>query len=160
MRHNRKKRKQQITEERISPTPERLAKGDIAYTDAKTYRCLTPTMIDRWRETGFLGTGQDNEDRLDAMGEMMELAEAAGLTSLGTMDMDVFSPTTGGGADVTALDMYRFVLGRLSRGPRRVVNEIALQPLAFHRVDRMVAIQAADELRDALEHKIKTIKMH
>ena len=144
-------RKDTPREERICPTQERLAKGDLVYTESKTYRCAAPTIIDHWRETGFLGSDQRGDERLNALVDAMELAEAAGLTHVETSDFDLgLSHSTGEGADVTALDIYRFVVKQLSQTSSKVIRNIVLEPFELHYINRMDAMLAADELVDAL----------
>ena len=152
MAKNRKKRKQQQPAgERITPTAERLVKGDVAVAQDNVYRALEPTCLEAWMEKGWLGHGKIATDRFEALQYLVELAEAANLMASNTVDFERIGP--GGnseGADVSALDIWRGLIDRCTRRSSSLLTKICCDPCSFHVVDLNDLRAAADELIEAI----------
>ncbi len=109
---NQKKLIEKILEEDlVLPTPERFKKGDVNVTDKGVYCSEFPTALERWREKGFLGSGEDEELRFEACAILLELGEHTKLMASCTVDYGkIPGSAPGGEPDIQPLDHVRFIL--------------------------------------------------
>ena len=158
MAKNRRKRKQQQpAEERVTPTAERLVKGDVGIAQDNVYRSLTPTCLEVWYEKGFFGHGKTATDRFEALQFLIELAEVANLMASNTVDFGrVGSGGCGEGADISALDGWRQLLSNCTFSTRKLLTAICCAPCNNEMVDIFMLQQAADEIMASIESMKKT----
>ena len=117
------------TNQKIIPTNERLSKGDVGFNNRIGYQSLTPTTIEAWRETGWLGTGKKAEDRFSACEVLFELAERTELMASNTVDLSaVRGKILSYENDVTALDHVRFIMKKLKPESRKIFSDILIAP--------------------------------
>jgi predicted TIM-barrel fold metal-dependent hydrolase len=110
-----KKQLNKPVEERIAPTPERIAKGDLEFLENKTFKSINATEIDNWYNRGLLGQVPKSMYRRDAYMALHNLCVA---TSMFSADVVEFSPLKFGNAldddEVSALDKFRRILAKCS----------------------------------------------
>lgn len=135
------------------PTNERISKGDIAFRDGGIYYSVVPTVLELWREKGFLGLGSLGEDRFAACEVLFELAESTRLMASNTTDlMRVPGCSTQITSDIGPLDHIRFMMKNMSLESSKIFRDMIVAPgMLEHRVDRMAVVKAMDELIAAVE---------
>lgn len=150
----RKRRKLTAKTERVTPTAERLIKGDVAVAQDNVYRAVEPTCLEAWMEKGWLGHGKEATSRFEALQYLLELAEAASLMASNTVDFErVGQGGNSEGADVSALDIWRGLIDRCTRRSSSLLTKICCDPCSFHMVDLNDLRAAADELIEAIARK-------
>ena len=150
--NKRRRKQQQPVEERITPTAERLVKGDVAVAQDNIYRSLTPTCLELWYEKGLLGSGKTATDRFEALQFLVELAEMANLMTSNTVDFGrVGSGGCGEGADISALDAWRHLLSSCTPATKKLLTAICCAPCSNEFVDIFMLQQAADEIMLSIE---------
>ena len=135
------------------PTNERISKGDIAFRDGGIYYSVVPTVLELWRERGFLGSGALGEDRFAACEILFELAESTRLMASNTTDlMRVPGTSTEVACDVGPIDHIRFMMKNMSLQSSKIFRDLIVAPGMLElRFDRAAVVQAMDELIAAVE---------
>lgn len=138
---------------RITPTNERIVKGDVAFGGSGNYYSLTPTILENWKSDGSLGSGIEQELRVSACEILFELAEQTELMASNTIDLSkVSGRSVGAQSEISAIDHIRFILRQVSDGSSRILRDMIIAPNTTMPNSNLFEIRrATDELVKAIE---------
>lgn len=147
-RKNRKQKKgDQDKVERIMPTPERIAKGDLEFGGDKMFRSNCATEIDRWCAIGILGHPPKNQYRQEAFVRIYSLSTAISMFTADVMKLETFFTKNTGSMEDSALDKFRRVIMSLQNGRNRdVVLHLCAHPDEYIPFSSYVVQEALDDL--------------
>ena len=161
------KRQTKQQTERIQPTPERIAKGDLLFGEDKVFRSMNPTIIDHWAVIGRLGNVTDlvTITRRQSFARLHNIAMAAGIPGIKAMDLSDFTRHRSSTEsdlsleEITARDEFNAVMRQINDSRHRaILQHLCTDPddepsfsvktvldsldelgLTFHRLDNLAA---------------------
>ena len=137
----------------VMPTNERLARGDVRYTSNGRYRSSLPTVLEYWRQKGFLGSGSKQENRYSACEILLELAEHTNLMASNTIDYNrVDGLSTAEQPEISPIDHIRFIMSKISLESGKIFRRMIAEPdKEMPSIPYQSVTLAMDELVDAIE---------
>lgn len=148
--------------ERIQPTHQRIALGDLEIGEDQVFRSTMPTILEKWTHSGYLGGGKIATERFEALQFLMELSESAQLMASNTSQFDrVGDRTTGGSSsDTNALDICRDLYRNIPRRYWGILQTLCCSPTANVMVCWIELQAASDYLIEAVERYKKNRTNH
>ena len=153
----RKKKQAKKSFERIQPTEQRIAHGDLEIGEDQVFRSVRPSVIEQWAMSGFLGKGRLATERYEALQYLMELSESAQLMASNTSQFDRVGDRTTSveSPDICALDLVRKFLKNVPPRYRSMLMNLCCCPDRPLMVDVIELHAASDCLIDVIEKGVK-----
>lgn len=138
---------------KITPTNERIVKGDIAFSQCGMYYSLLPTVLENWKDMGFLGSNSKQTLRISACEVLFELAEQTELMASNTVMLDrVAGRSVEEQPEISSIDHIRFILRHVSIKSSKILRDMIIAPnTPMPNLTRFEVSAAMDDLVRAIE---------
>lgn len=115
--------------EKIGPTKERLAKGNVVCLPNGQMKCVIPTFFDAMLRQDIFSEEPDAEDLYLALAFMMDLTERSGLFASATRSISELSFVKGSsGEDMSAAEEWRRIVSFLTPDARITIIDLLSDP--------------------------------